>query len=463
MSTQSTPVTWLVREIAAAVAHGDITASDIAEMVLERIHATEDRIQAFSQLDVALVKKQGEMLSAEASAGNLRGPLHGVPIAIKEWFDVEGFPTLLKGPDAPPEAKDSTIVGRLRAAGALIVGKTHVPIGATAPPTRNPWNLAHSPGGSSSGSAAAVAARVVPLAIGEQTGGSILRPAAFCGVGAIKPTYGALSRAGLYTGVWSRDHPGLIGLNMQDMALVLSVVGGYDPRDPRTIGWPAPSADLEVDTIRPPKIGVTRNFFPDLTDPMMLDAVDRSALRFADAGAEVVDALLPDEFAVAWDAVQMQEVERATAKAEHWAKGGPVTIDDLGPDPVAADGPSQRVGELIPGSYYLQSQRIRTWLSSLVVELLRKHQLDALLMAATPGPAPVGLHSTGSMRLLIPWSFLGFPAISVCAGLSDDGLPLGLQLVAAPREDQPLLRVGHWGEHVLGLLAPPDLARGTGA
>ena len=214
--------------------------------------------------------------------------------------------------------------------------------------------------GSMSVSAAAVGARMVPFAIGEQTMGSNLRPAAFCGVSALKPTYGRVSRFGCYPFSWSFDHVGIIGLSMEDLALVLSVIAGPDPRDPST--------------------------YTEAPDP-------------------------------------------AT-------------------NPV-------RPANLIPSTYYFQARRVRSWLAMRIQPIFNNY--DAFLMPTAPGPAPRGLESTGGAILLQPWSFLGFPAISISGGLSPEGLPLGLQLVGARKADYHLLRSGAWCEKVLGKLPAPPL------
>src|SRR6185503_16693156 len=159
------------------------------------------------------------------------------------------------------------------AAGAVILGKLHMPIHGVMPPTRNPWNRSHTPGGSSSGAGAAVAARMVPFAIAEQTAGSGLRPAAFCGVAALKPTYGRISRFGCFPLSWSMDHPVIIGRDMSDIALVLSIVAGKDPQDDHSLSDEPPSAHLNVDQITPPRIGLVENFIPEHTEPIMRDAI----------------------------------------------------------------------------------------------------------------------------------------------------------------------------------------------
>jgi aspartyl-tRNA(Asn)/glutamyl-tRNA(Gln) amidotransferase subunit A len=439
-----------VRGIADAVAQGDLTPTDVFESVLERIEATEDKIHAWSQLDVVAARAQAETLTAEARAGKLRGPLHGVPVAIKEQFYVQGMPMLCRGTDAWIEPEDSTVVARLRAAGAIIVGKTNMPIDGKNPPTRNPWNLMCTAGGSSSGSGAAVGARVVPLAIGEETGGSNLRPAAYCGVEAIRPTYGRISRFGCYPFTWSRDHPALIGLTMADMALVLSVVAGYDPKDPTTMSDPPTPADLKMSVYAPPHIGIVRNFFPERTEPVMQEAIDRSATRLSAAGAILTAVKLPAEYGLAWAAGSLVTAENAAFTAGRRA-AQPATSGTA----VGGNDWKHRATELIPATYYLQSRRARTWLIGKVQELFKAMELDALLMAVAPGPAPMGLESTGDDSLLSPWSFLGFPAITVNGGLSPDGLPLGLQFVGAPRTEYELMRVGAWCSATLGRLSAP--------
>ena len=408
------------REIAQGVAGGAFTPNDVLEASLARVAEVDDRVQAWTILDVEGARAQAEALTAEAAAGKLRGPLHGVPVAIKDEFHIAGMPTLMRGDSPPPEAADATCVARLRAAGAIIVGKTTMPINGKMPPTRNPWNLAHTAGGTSSGSGAAVGSRMVPFAIGEQTAGSNLRPAAYNGVSGLKPTYGRISRFGCYPFAWSRDHVGLIGLDMPDIALALSVLAGPDPLDPSAMADPAPSADLNMIAYKPPRIGVVKNFFPERTGEVMQGAVDSAAVRFAAAGATVVDVMLPEEYGLTWSAAAAIGAEGATMNA-----GKP-----------AAGRMGQRVTELIPATYYIQARRIRTWLTELVSKMYA--DVDALLMAVAPTPAPRGLESTGDANLLACWSYLGFPAITVNAGLSDENLPLGLQFVGAPKEDYEL-------------------------
>jgi aspartyl-tRNA(Asn)/glutamyl-tRNA(Gln) amidotransferase subunit A len=431
-----------VREIASAIASGEATPAQIAEAFLNRIAAVEPRVQAWSYLDPAEVRAQAAALTSEAAAGRMRGPLHGVPVGIKDEFHVKGAPTGMRGKGTTAlETEDATCVERLRAAGAIIMGKTWMPVDGVNPPTRNPWNLEHTAGGSSSGSGAAVGAGMVPIAMAEQTGGSTLRPAAYCGIAALKPTYGRISRFGCFPFTWSFDHPGIIGRSLEDIALLLSVVAGPDPNDQTTLPEPAPSSDLAMHAFHPPRIGVVRNVYPERTQPAMQGAIDSSASRLTEAGATVVDAVLPKDFDLLW------AVHRLVGGAEGTTfHSGRVDNDDFG-------GVKRFIiPGIIPATYYLQAQRLRRLLDNQTQAWLSAEAIDALLMPAVPGPAPEGIESTGPPDLLIPWSCLGYPAVSVNGGLSTEGLPLGLQLVAGPRMDYELMRVGAWCQGVLGPL-----------
>lgn len=443
MSTRTAQaITPSVHEIADAVRNGETTPSEVLEAVFERIEATEDKILAWSCLEPEVARAQAEALTAEARAGKLRGPLHGVPIAIKDEFHVKGMQTLFRGEGARIEPNDSAIVTKLREAGAIIVGKTYMPVPGKLPPTRNPWNLEHTPGGSSSGSGAAVGARVVPIAVAEQTGGSALRPAAFCGVASIKPTYGRISRYGCYPFSWSRDTVGLIGLNMADIALVLAAVAGPDPRDLTAFNEPPPPADLKLSEVRPPRIGVVRNFFPEKQEGYMNAAIDAAASKLAAAGATVEDFLLPDDYDILTHASRLVQAEGEAMHSSERAANPPTGSQITG-------------AEFVPATYFIHARRVRTWM----IERLRPifEQYDGLIMASAPGHAPRGLHTTGDPILLEPWTFLGFPAVNLNGGLSPEGLPLGIQMVGGPRMDYELLQTGAWSEQVLGLLPPPPM------
>jgi Asp-tRNA(Asn)/Glu-tRNA(Gln) amidotransferase A subunit family amidase len=366
-------------------------------------------------------------------------------VGAKDEFHVAGMPNLMADATGRLQTEDATAVARLRAAGAIVLGKTHMPLDGRMPPTRNPWNLEHTPGGTSSGSGAGVGARMVPLALGEQTYGSNLRPAAYCGVAGLKPSYGRVSRFGCYPFTWSLDHVGLIGLTMADIALVLSVIAGPDPRDPASLPEPAPVADLNLAGVTPPRIGIVRNFYPERTEPVMLEAIEASADKLRAAGAAICDINLPEDFELLW------LIQPVIGSPEAYTFHSRRRAEPGGPPTPARD----RVASLLPASYYLQAQRIRRMLWEKLSALYAG--VDALLMAVAPGAAPSGLESSGDPSLLVPWSDVGFPAITLSAGLSPDGLPLGLQFVGAPSADYQLLQTGAWCERVLGRLPAPPL------
>jgi Asp-tRNA(Asn)/Glu-tRNA(Gln) amidotransferase A subunit family amidase len=287
---------------------------------------------------------------------------------------------------------------------------------------------------------------MVPLALGEQTAGSNLRPAAYCGVAGIKPTFGRISRFGCYQFSYSHDHAGLIGLSSADLAQVLAVIAGPDPRDRTSLSVDAPDAAIDLEGMRPPRIGVVRNFYPQRTQPVMQEAIDRAAVRLREAGAEVVDVMLPEDFGLIWMVHRIVgSSEQANFHSRRYATPG------------AEQTSRNRIAEAIPAVYYLQAQRIRHrfWLS--IQETFS--DLDAWLIAAAAGAAPEGISSTGDASLLVPWSCLGYPAITLNGGLSQEGLPLGLQFVSRPLADHDLLRMGAWCERVLGRLPAPSIKK----
>jgi Asp-tRNA(Asn)/Glu-tRNA(Gln) amidotransferase A subunit family amidase len=294
----------------------------------------------------------------------------------------------------------------------------------------------------------------------EQTGGSGIRPAAYCGVSGLKPTYGRNSRFGMFPMVWSTDHACIIATTIRDVARVFTVTAGYDPKDPTSVKGAEPGAAAEL--ARPPRIGLVRNFFPEMTDPVMQSAIEASAQKLAAAGADVVDMRLPEQFGLVWpNSVFVSGSEgsviTARSEVERAQKGlpGPAASQD-DPEPKSRFAVMPReAGQLLPATYYLQAQRVRRMLRDSADAAIGA--FDAILMATAPGPAPKSTTSTGDWTLLQPWSHLGQPAISIPAGLTPEGMPLGLQLVGPTMSDEKLLGVGAWCERVLGALGLPPL------
>jgi Asp-tRNA(Asn)/Glu-tRNA(Gln) amidotransferase A subunit family amidase len=357
-------------------------------------------------------------------------------VGVKDIFHVAGMTTTCGAAAAfhTRATEDATSVARLRAAGAVILGKAHTTEFAyfEPAPTRNPWNPAHTPGGSSSGSAAAVAARMAPLALGTQTVGSVLRPAAYCGVVGFKGTHGLIPTDGVVPLAWSLDHVGVFAHGVADVALAASVLSSR----------PLPAAGTA-----PPRLALAPELLERAT-PEVAGLVRATAERLARAGATVSEVALPDSFAGLHAAGRtVLEVEAA---AYH---------EDLYKAHAGEYRPRTR--ELIAGGLarpavaYVRAQRARLAFRDDVMPLLAAH--DALLSPTAPSPAPEGFATTGDPWFCAPWSFAGTPAISLPVGVSALGLPHAVQLVAAAGHDAALLAVAAWCERVIdfGLRSSP--------
>ena len=418
---------------ATLIADRSLSAVDLLESCLARIAAREADVHAWVRVDDAGARAVARERHAEARAGRLRGPLHGVPVGIKDIIHVAGLTTTCGAAPAFHVAatEDATAVARLRAAGAIILGKAHTTEFAyfEPGPTRNPWNTAHTPGGSSSGSAAAVAARMTPLALGTQTVGSVLRPAAYCGVVGFKGTHGLIPTEGVVPLAWSLDHVGVFARAVADVALTAGVLAG------RALAGTAS---------RPPRLALAAELV-DRATPETAAEVRAAADRFARAGATIEEVKLPAAFAGVHAAGR--EVLEVEAAAYH---------EDLYRAHAAAYRPRTR--ELIAGGLarpavaYARAQRARLAFREEVMPLLAAH--DALLAPTAPAPAPEGL-ATGDPWFCAPWSFAGAPACSLPSGVSAAGLPHAVQLVAAAERDAELLVVAAWCERVLDFKRSP--------
>ena len=429
------PLTDLgVRAAADRIRRGECSAAALVEACLARVRALDPGLQAWAYVDADGAMAAARERDAEARAGTARGPLHGIPVGIKDIFDVAGMPTTA-GARAfahTRPTRDSGAVARLREAGAVILGKTHTTQFAyrDPAPTRNPWNRAHTPGGSSSGSAAAVAARMVPGAIGSQTVGSILRPAAFCGVVGLKGPHGLVPVDGAVPLAWSLDHVGPFARSVDDAALLLAVLA---------------DRALHPVEVQAPRLVVGRQLF-ERAEPTLRRHLQSVVERLGEAGARVSELTLPAAFAEIHAAGQIVlEVEAATYHEAMFAKHG----SEYGPG----------MAEMIPrglgrrGTEYVAANRARLAFRDAMIPLLEAH--DALLSPAAPGPAPAGLSWTGDASLCAPWSSAGVPSLTLPSGIDNTGLPLALQLVQAPGGTARLLGVAAWCERVLGFTARP--------
>jgi Asp-tRNA(Asn)/Glu-tRNA(Gln) amidotransferase A subunit family amidase len=423
-----------VREAAERIRRGEGSSLALVEACLTRLQAREPEVLAWAHVDADGARAAARERDAEARAGRPRGPLHGVPIGIKDIFDVAGMPTTAGAREFAHTrpTRDSGAVARLRAAGAVILGKTHTTQFAfrDPAPTRNPWNPAHTPGGSSSGSAAAVSARMVPGAIGSQTVGSILRPAAFCGVVGLKGPHGLVPVEGAVPLAWSLDHVGPFARSVGDAALMLSVLADHV---------------VEPVAVRAPRLAIGRQLF-DRAEPELRRHLDSVVERLTAAGARVTELALPPAFAEIHAAGQVVlEVEAATYHQSMFAK----YASDYGP------GMAEMIsrGLARPATEYVTANRARLAFREVMIPLLEAH--DALLSPTAPGTAPAGLSWTGDASLCAPWSSVGVPSISLPTGVDAAGLPLALQLVQAPGGVGRLLGVAAWCEGVVSFTARP--------
>jgi aspartyl-tRNA(Asn)/glutamyl-tRNA(Gln) amidotransferase subunit A len=424
------------REAAEAVRAGAVSPVALVEACLARIEALDGALEAWAHLDAAGALAVARERQAEARAGRLRGPLHGVPIGVKDIFDVAGMPTT-GGARAFAHTRpsvDAAAVARIRASGAIVLGKTVTTEFAyrDPAPTRNPWNRTHTPGGSSAGSAAAVAARMAPLALGSQTVGSVLRPAAYCGVVGFKGTHGLVPVAGVIPLAWSLDHVGVLARSVGDAALAMSVLAGRDLA-------PAP--------VSAPRLALA----PELVERASREVaahVEAVADAFARAGATVSKIELPSSFRdLPAAGLTVLEAEAAAYHRPWFMKHA----DEYSPEMRSLI----EAGLGVSATAYVDANRRRLAFRDEVMPLLSAH--DALLSPTAPAPAPSGLGSTGDGSLCAPWSNAGVPAISLPSGIAASGLPHASQLVHAAGASSRLLGVAAWCERILAFTQSPGL------
>jgi Asp-tRNA(Asn)/Glu-tRNA(Gln) amidotransferase A subunit family amidase len=424
------------REAARRIREGRLSPVALLEACLARIDALDGDVKAWVHVDRAGALARAREHETAVRAGRLAGPLHGVPVGIKDIIDVAGMPTTAGArPWAHTRpAGDATCVARLRAAGAIVLGKTATTEFAYRDPaaTRNPWNHQHTPGGSSAGSGAAVSARMVPLALGSQTVGSILRPAAYCGIVGLKGTYGLVPVEGVVPLAWSLDHVGAFARTVGDAALALGVIAGLG---------------LEPTPLETPRLALATELLARC-EPETAAQIRAAVERLARVGARVSEVKLPASLAELGAAgLTVLEAEAAAYHEPSFRAHAP----EYGKEIRAVVG----VGLNHTAATYLRANRIRLAFRDDVMPLLGAH--DALLAPTTPAPAPAGLGSTGDGSLCAPWSYAGVPAITLPIGLSATGLPQAVQLVAAAGQEARLVGAAEWCERVLVFSAAPVL------
>ncbi len=426
-------------DAARAIRDGALSSEELVQACLDRIREVEPRVQAWAFLDEHHVMAQARAADDLKRQGLPIGPLHGVPVGVKDIFDTADMPTengsVLYAGRTP--SRDATVVASLRAAGAVIMGKTVTTEFATYTPgkTRNPHDPEHTPGGSSSGSAAAVAAGMVPLALGSQTNGSVIRPAAFCGVLGFKPSHGLVPRPGMLTLSRTLDHVGLFARTVADLALLAGQLVGYDERDPDT----RPRARIPFAEVAaeepplPPMLAFVRTPHWERADEETKGAFAELIEHLGDRVEEV--ELFPSA-AEAWQWHRtIMEAEMAANLEREWDKGRDRLSESLRAQ-------LERGREVRAFDYQRAVARIRPMYESFVE--LFEQRYDAILTPAAPGTAPKGLTSTGDPSFCTLWTLCGMPAVSLPLMKGTNGLPLGVQLVGPRDGDARLLRTARW-------------------
>jgi aspartyl-tRNA(Asn)/glutamyl-tRNA(Gln) amidotransferase subunit A len=418
-----------------------LTPEGLVRSLLDQIRAHDSTISAWVSVWVEEALAAARLAGRELASGHDRGPLHGIPIGIKDLIDVAGKATRAGAPeflDDSPQDADAAIISRLRTAGAILLGKTHThpfAMGTITPQTHNPWDVERIPGGSSGGSAAALAAGMVPAALGSDTGGSIRLPAALCGVTGIKPTNGRVSRQGVWPLAWTLDHLGPLARSAEDCALLLQVLAGYDPDDARSVDISVPNFSAGFERgVRGLRIGIPKHAFDTAIDPEIARAVELAATTLEQAGAQLSDVTL------------------------RYAAEAPTLIGIILPAEAAAFhlqrltehpelfhptvGPRLERGLLLPATAYVDAQRLRSAMTAAIRVLF--HGVDLLLLPTTREVAPRIRDGLGvDTDLTCPFNLTGSPALAVPCGISSGGLPIGCQLVSAHWREDVALAAGH--------------------
>jgi aspartyl-tRNA(Asn)/glutamyl-tRNA(Gln) amidotransferase subunit A len=435
-------------DLAAAIAAKELSPVELVQALLDRAATLDPQLNVYIRLDAEAALAAARDAEQMAARGRLRGPLHGVPVGIKDIIDVQGLPSTCHSKILLDHvaAQDSFAVGQLRQAGAIILGKlsTHeFAIGGPSfdlpfPPARNPWNREHHPGGSSSGSGAGLAAGLFPLALGSDTGGSIRNPASCCGIVGLKPTYGAVSRRGVFPLSFTLDHVGPMARTVADTALAFDVIAGVDPGDPSSRrGTRAASSDLGR-SVAGLRIGFVRHFHEtDMpADPSMAASLEEAARVMASLGAMVRDVTLPD-------LNLFSAVNRTILNAEAWSIHA-AWLRTRPEDYAQSTRQRLMTGAFISAGEYVQAQRLRRRLIAAIEDVFR--DVDVLLTASSMEPAcriddEPALARSYPRQARTPFNVSGHPAVALMSGLSPEGLPLAVQFAGRYDDEATLLRV----------------------
>ncbi|WP_197998448.1 amidase [Gimesia aquarii] len=422
-----------ITDIQVAMKAGQLSCRELLETCFEQIKQKEPLLHAWAYVDEESAFQQAEILDQELKQGKWRGPLHGIPVGIKDIIDIKGMPTKAGFPEREdsPAIRDATVVENLRIEGAIFPGKTVTTQLACfdPPPTRNPWNQEHTPGGSSSGSAAAVAAGMCLAAVGTQTGGSIIRPASFCGVAGLKSTYGMVDRQGLILLSEHLDHIGPIAHTVTDLVMMLDAMTDQ-----------ATYLPLLIEPVKEaPRIGWLSDFFESRADETMCQAMTTTRQKLEAAGARVKNGELPAEFAsILENHLSLMQYEMA----QNLGKDYEQEPDAYG----TAISQVLDAGRAVTDEMYQTSLNYQNQIAPQMRKLFSRFEI--LISPATVGAAP-DISTTGDPSLNAPWSMTGFPTISIPVTVTEQGMPLAIQITGHPDKFDDLLLAAQWCEDIL--------------
>ena len=445
MAIAEKPLYYLsIHEAQQLIHKRQLSPVELTRSVLDRIAAVDGKLHAYINLMVDSATESARVAEAEILRGNWRGPMHGIPVAVKDQLDVEGAPARIR--QFSKGVGDATAVGKLRKAGAILMGKLHMsslPDELALP--RNPWNTEHITGGSSTGSGAAVAGGLCLGSLGEDTAGSIRNPSAFCGIAGLKATYGRVSRYGLAPLSWSLDHCGPMARVVEDLAHMLNAIAGHDANDPTSSAAPVVdyTGALRED-VKGMVVGVPRDYIDACaprTEAIVLKRVDEAIAEIKFLGARVESVKTPtlDLATIANAVIYYNEFWAAHKRDAAW---------------VLQNGAAQRrarvyLGLLTGSADYIQAQRIRSRCRAELAEVFGK--VDCLALPNQAGPAP-RVKDMGPIDTLYkhvqpefhgPFNLTGLPTLSVPCGFSENNLPIALQLVGKPFDESTIIRAGY--------------------
>ena len=438
MSQDNTPAQLSATAAAARIRDGELTSEELVQSCLERIEELEDTIGAWTHLDGEYALAQAKAAQERRQAGESLGPLHGVPVGLKDIFDTEDMPTengsVVHAGRQPDH--DCTVASLLRRAGAVIMGKTVTTELAVLHPgkTANPHDPKRTPGGSSSGSAAAVASCMVPLATGSQTNGSMIRPASFCGIIGYKPTHGLISRHGVLHQSSFLDQIGVFARSVEDAALIAEVLIAHDPNDPDTRPHAAPKLveAAAAEPPVPPRLAFTGTPAWDKVDADSKEAFPELLEHLGDSVGKI-DLPKPFDSVYDWLKTVMGADQAKNYRREY--EQGKDKLSTTLVDMIEA-------GQKVLAVDYNEAVATRDGLNQMLSEIF--DDCDAIIAPASTGQAPVGLDATGDPVFSTPGTFCGMPAITLPLLTGSDGMPIGVQMVAARGDDARLLRTARW-------------------